>query len=290
MNISPQRVNSSASDSRFAGRTVPGEVSTGFADRNVSSSGKRFAGLTYSGAGTHTTGHEITARSASILIFASICIAAISGNLITGVLLLPVAFLIRRTVMIKRIERERLALSILWPEIIDHIISGLHSGLSLAETLVGLSQRGPIATRSTFKACEETLRTGGDLEQAFVIIKERFNDGLADQVCEVLDFARGTGSRDTSIILRSLGEFIRSDIALRAEIRSKHGWVKNSALIAAIAPWILLLILCTQKNTLEAYSTPSGAIVLTVGIGSTLIAYFWMERVGRLPKVPRIFA
>ena len=206
-----------------------------------------------------------------------------------GVLFLPVALLIRRSVMTRKIERERLALSMLWPEIIDHIISGLHSGLSLAETLVGLSQRGPMATRSTFKACEESLRAGGDLERAFVIIKDRFNDGLADQVCEVLDFARGTGSRDTSIILRSLGEFIRSDIALRAEIRSKHGWVKNSALIAAIAPWILLLILASQRNTLEAYSSPGGAIVLMVGIGSTLIAYFWMERAGRLPNVPRIF-
>jgi tight adherence protein B len=289
MNISPLRVHNSAAGSRFAGRTVSG-VGSRFAGRTVSGVGSRFAGRTVSGVGSRSTGHEISTRSAIILILASVCIAAISGNLIIGVLLLPVGFLIRRTVVMKKIERERLALSILWPEIIDHIISGLHSGLSLAETLVGLSQRGPLATRSTFKACEETLRTGGELEQAFVIIKERFNDGLADQVCEVLDFARGTGSRDTSIILRSLGEFIRSDIALRAEIRSKHGWVKNSALIAAIAPWILLLILCTQKNTLEAYSTPGGAIVLMVGIGSTLIAYFWMERAGRLPKVPRIFA
>jgi tight adherence protein B len=240
--------------------------------------------------GTRSTGHEITVRVASIFIFASVCIAAISGELILGVLSLPVAWLIRRTVVLRKIERERIALSMLWPEIIDHIISGLHSGLSLAETLVGLSQRGPVATRSTFKACEESLRSGGDLEKAFIIIKERFNDGLADQVCEVLDFARGTGSRDTSIILRSLGEFIRSDIALRAEIRSKHGWVKNSALIAAIAPWILLLILSSQKKTIEAFSTSGGVVVLAVGIGSTLIAYFWMERAGRLPNVPRIFA
>jgi tight adherence protein B len=255
-----------------------------------SASGTRFTGRTNSASGTRFTDHEITVRVASIFIFTSVCIAAISGELILGVLSLPVAWLIRRTVVLRKIERERIALSMLWPEIIDHIISGLHSGLSLAETLVGLSLRGPVATRSTFKACEESLRSGGDLEKAFIIIKERFNDGLADQVCEVLDFARGTGSRDTSIILRSLGEFIRSDIALRAEIRSKHGWVKNSALIAAIAPWILLLILSSQKKTIEAFSTSGGVVVLAVGIGSTLIAYFWMERAGRLPNVPRIFA
>jgi len=277
MNVSPQKGYNSASGRFTTGRTVSGV-------------GTRFAGRIVPGVGTRSTGDEITVRVASILIFTSVCIAAISGELILGVLSLPVAWLIRRTVVLRKIERERIALSMLWPEIIDHIISGLHSGLSLAETLVGLSQRGPVATRSTFKACEESLRSGGDLEKAFIIIKERFNDGLADQVCEVLDFARGTGSRDTSIILRSLGEFIRSDIALRAEIRSKHGWVKNSALIAAIAPWILLLILSSQKKTIEAFSTSGGVVVLAVGVGSTLIAYFWMERAGRLPNVPRIFA
>ena len=226
----------------------------------------------------------------SIIMILCCGVAAFSGELILGVLVLPIAILIRRSFSVRRIERDRVALSRLWPEIIDHIISGLHSGLSLAETLVGLSQRGPVPTRGTFRACEEVLRAGGDLGETFVIIKDRFNDVLADQVCEVLDFARGTGSRDTSIILRSLGEYIRSDIALRAEIRSKHGWVKNSALIAAIAPWILLLILSTQKKTVEAFSTSGGVVVLAVGIGSTLLAYIWMDRAGRIPSVPRIFA
>lgn len=186
-------------------------------------------------------------------------------------------------------ERERVELAALWPEIIDHIISGLRAGMSLAETLIGLSHRGPMATRPTFHQCEILLRESGDFPRVFEIIKARFHDGIADQVCEVLDFARGTGSRDTAIILRTLGDFIRSDIALRAEIRAKHGWIKNSALIAAAAPWILLLILSSQAGTVRAFSTPGGTTVLSVGVGMSLLAYIWMERAGRLPVVPRIF-
>ena len=189
----------------------------------------------------------------------------------------------------RRIERERVELAGLWPEILDHIISGLRSGLSLAETLAGLSQRGPTQTRSTFQACELVLRESGDFEKVFKVIKERFHDALADQVCEVLNFARGTGSRDTTITLRTLGDFIRSDVALRAEIRSKHGWIKNSALIAAAAPWILLLILSTQSNTIRAFSTASGVTVLLIGVVMSFAAYLWMGRAGRLPEVPRIF-
>jgi tight adherence protein B len=214
----------------------------------------------------------------------------LAHSLVLALLAALVSVLLPRAIAKRRLERERVELISLWPEIIDHIISGLNSGLSLAETLVGLSSRGPLATRETFQECERILRQGQDFEEIFLLIKERFHDGLADQVCEVLDFARGTGGRDTSIILRSLGDFIRSDISLRAEIRAKHGWIKNSALIAAAAPWILLLILSSQKNTIQAFSTPGGVGVLSVGIAMTVVAYFWMERVGRLPEVPRIFA
>ena len=235
---------------------------------------------------------KYVARNPSTLLacFFGFIALAITRSLLFVIPLTLVSFFIPRIVMRRRSERERIELSELWPEIIDHIISGLHSGLSLAETLVGLSERGPLATRYTFASCGVALREGRDFHEVFLIIKKRFHDGLADQVCEVLDFARGTGSRDTSIILRSLGDFIRSDIALRADIRAKHGWIKNSALIAAAAPWILLLILSSQHNTVQAFSTPGGIVVLLIGVGLSAIAYVWMERAGKLPQVPRIFA
>jgi tight adherence protein B len=121
-------------------------------------------------------------------------------------------------------------------------------------------------------------------------LKEKFNDGVADQVCEVLDFARLSGSRDTSLTLRTLSNFIRRDLALRAEIQAKHSWVKNSAALAAVAPWILLLMLATQPNTLLAYTSKAGFSILLGGALLTLTAYFWMEKVGKLSDTPRIFA
>ena len=89
--------------------------------------------------------------------------------------------------------------------------------------------------------------------------------------------------------MRTLASHIRSDLALRNEIRAKHGWIKNAAILAGIAPWILLVILSTQSSTRSAYSTKGGVAVLIFGILLTLIAYFWMERVGRLDMNPRVF-
>lgn len=190
----------------------------------------------------------------------------------------------------RRVEIERALLQNLWPEILDHVISGLQSGLSLAETLVALGTRGPVKTRSIFLLFSEKLRGGNDFGQALNELKQAFNDGTADQVCEVLEFARVSGSRDTSLTLRTLSNFIRRDLALRAEISAKHSWVKNSAALAAVAPWILLLLLATQENTLRAYTTGAGLTILIIGALLTVVAYFWMEKVGKLSETPRIFS
>jgi tight adherence protein B len=193
-------------------------------------------------------------------------------------------------VLLKRnSESKRMELQTLWPEILDHIISGLQSGLSLAEILVGLGLRGPIKTRSTFILFAENLRTGMDFGRALEELKAHFADGIADQVCEVLDFARLSGSRDTSLTLRTLSNFIRSDLALRSEIQAKHSWVKNSAALAAVAPWILLLLLASQPNTLHAYTSSAGFGILIMGAVLTAVAYIWMEKAGKLREIPRIF-
>ena len=207
-------------------------------------------------------------------------------------LAVPFAFLgaaVPLMVSKRKIEKRKNALANIWPELLDHMISGLRSGLSIAETLTSLAHRGPEVSRPIFVAIERDLRGGMEISAVFKSLKAEFNDPVADQVCEVLDFARGTGSRDTALTLRTLGDFIRSDIAVRGEIRAKLGWVKNSAIVAAVAPWILLAILSAQPSTLAAFSTPTGIAILITGVIMSLAAYFWMGRVGRIPEIPRIF-
>ena len=187
-------------------------------------------------------------------------------------------------------EKTRLELTLLWPEIIDNLISGLRSGLSLAETIIQLGNRGPTQSRPIFVECEKILRDQGAWTDVFFFIKEEFSDPLADHVCEVLDFARSSGSRELTSTLRALGDHIRSDISIRSEIRVKHGWIKNSAIIGTLAPWLLLLILSGQPSTIRAFTTGTGVFVLALGIVMSVIGFLWMGRVGRIEKTPRIFA
>ena len=176
-----------------------------------------------------------------------------------------------------------------WPEVIDHLMSGIQSGLSLTESLSGLSTRGPEILRPAFTQFKAALYGSGDLTQAIEDLRTMFAHHGSDQIFEALIISKALGGSELLQILRSLGDFLRQDLALRREIEVKHGWIKNSAHLSAAAPWILLLLLSTQPSTAAAYSTPTGAIILLIGLAMTAIAYLWMNRLGRLPQTPRIF-
>ena len=218
--------------------------------------------------------------AAVLLMTRSVVIALAIGALAAGI-----AFV---TVRAKNNLNEA-ALIAAWPEVIDHLMSGIQSGLSLTESLAGLSTRGPEILRPAFTQFKATLYGSGDLTQAIEVLKALFAHHGSDQIFEALIISKALGGSELLQILRSLGDFLRQDLALRREIEVKHGWIKNSAHLSAAAPWILLLLLSTQPSTAAAYSTPTGAMILIAGLVMTGIAYIWMNRLGRLPQTPRVF-
>lgn len=210
----------------------------------------------------------------------SIIIALAFGALAAGI-----SFVTVRT----KSHINEAALIAAWPEVIDHLMSGIQSGISLTESLAGLSTRGPEIVRPAFVQFRTTLYGNGDLTVAINELKSMFSHHGSDQIFEALLISKTLGGSELLQILRTLGDFLRQDLALRREIDVKHGWIKNSAHISAAAPWILLLLLSTQPSTAKAYSTPTGAIILIAGLVMTAIAYLWMNRLGRLPQTPRVF-
>jgi tight adherence protein B len=218
--------------------------------------------------------------AAVLLMTRSVVIALAFGTLAAGI-----AFV---TVRAKNNLNEA-ALIAAWPEVIDHLMSGIQSGLSLTESLAGLSTRGPEVLRPAFTQFKATLYGSGDLTQAIEELKALFAHHGSDQIFEALIISKALGGSELLQILRSLGDFLRQDLALRREIEVKHGWIKNSAHLSAAAPWILLLLLSTQPSTAAAYSTTTGAMILVAGLVMTGIAYIWMNRLGRLPQTPRVF-
>jgi tight adherence protein B len=175
------------------------------------------------------------------------------------------------------------------PEIIDHIISGVQSGLSLNQSLINLGTRGPKISQNIFRRYRENTFAGIGFEESIEQLQNEFALSASDQLFESLVFAKNLGGSELLALLRQLGDFTRQDLSLRREISAKQGWIKNSAHLSAGAPWLLLLLLSAQPTTAAAFTTPSGALVLGIGIVLTLSAYLWMGRLSRLPQPARIF-
>jgi tight adherence protein B len=173
---------------------------------------------------------------------------------------------------------------------IDHLISGMQSGLSLNESLVGLATRGPILMRPYFELFRDDVFKTGDFTGALERVKSLLGEPSTDQIIEALLISKTLGGAELINILRLLASFIREDLTLRREILVKQNWIKNSAHLSAGAPWILLLLLSTQPTTAASFSTPSGALVLISGLIMTCLAYIWMNRLSQLPQQSRVFS
>jgi len=204
----------------------------------------------------------------------SIAIATLSSAL---------PFLIGRGRNLKRQREQEVA----WPEAIDSLVSALQAGISIPEALTQLALHGPKVLRPSFAQIQSNLLSLGKFEQVLLKEKKRLDSAISDQVFETLIISKDFGGKDANNALRLLAEFVREDIAVAEEIRTKFGWIRNSALLATAAPWLLLILLSTQDSTVEIYSTPSGALVLSLGVVMTATAYIWMEKVGSLPASPR---
>jgi tight adherence protein B len=187
-----------------------------------------------------------------------------------------------------RARRRRTVLRELWPEVVDNLSSGVRAGLSLPEALGQLAERGPEVLRPAFGAFARDYRATGRFGEALDLLKDRLADPVADRICEALRITREVGGSDLGRLLRSLSAFLREDARTRAELAARQSWTINAARLAVAAPWAVLGILATRPESVRAYNSVAGAVVLVVGGGLSLIAYRLMLRLARLPEDQRV--
>ena len=185
--------------------------------------------------------------------------------------------------------KYELEISASWPEVIDHVVSAIQSGMSLTEALTELSNRGPMVMRPAFTQFKKQVFEDGNFDQGIQNLAEHFKSHASDQIFQALLISKSLGGSELLSILRTLGNFLREDLALRNEIAVKQSWIKNSAHLSSAAPWLLLLLLAMQPSTVDAFSTVTGAGILFIGLFMTVLAYIWMTFLSRLPSVPRVF-
>lgn len=187
-----------------------------------------------------------------------------------------------------RARKRTASLRELWPDVVDHLRSAIRAGLSLPEALMQLGTKGPEELRPAFTEFAADYRSGGQFDPALDSLKARLADPVADRIIEALRLTREVGGTDLGRLLGTLAEFLRDSARTRSELEARQSWTVNAARLAVTAPWIVLALLSTRPEAVEAYSTAGGAVVLGGGLFVSAICYWIMLRIGALPEDERV--
>ncbi len=191
--------------------------------------------------------------------------------------------------IVVRARARRRATRLLWPDVVDQLVSSIRSGQSLPDGLAGLALTGPVDAREPFARFAESYRASADLGACLTELKERLADPTADRIIETIRMSREVGGSELTTVLRNLSSYLRQEAALRSEVEGRQSWVVNAARLGVAAPWVVLLLLASRPEAMAAYNTTAGAVLILVGLGVSVLAYRVMLAIGRIPEERRWF-
>ena len=188
-----------------------------------------------------------------------------------------------------RARTRRAATRVVWPDVVDHLVSAVRSGLALPDSVVSLARAGPALTREAFVDFEAEYRASGNFSLCLDQLKTRLADPVADRIIETLRMSREVGGSELTTVLRNLAAYLRQEAAIRSEVEARQSWVMNAARLGVAAPWIVLLLLTTRPEAAAAYNTAAGGALVVGGLVVSVVAYRIMVAVGRIPEEHRWF-
>ena len=185
---------------------------------------------------------------------------------------------------------NRRALRVVWPDVVDHLVSAVRSGLALPDSVMTLATSGPQVTRPAFSHFATEYRATGNFASGLDALKAQLADPVADRILETLRMSREVGGSELTTVLRALSAYLRQESAIRSEVEARQSWVMNAARLGVAAPWIVLLLLATRPEAAAAYNSPAGGVLIVAGLAVSVVAYRLMIGLGRLPEDRRWFA
>jgi tight adherence protein B len=199
------------------------------------------------------------------------------------------ALLVPSVVVNWRVKSRRKATSVIWPDVVDQLVSSVRSGQALPDSVAGLAHTGPAVTREPFAQFERDYAATGNFGASVTELKDRLADPAADRILETIRMSREVGGSELTLVLRNLGAYLRQEAAIRSEVEARQSWVMNAARLGVAAPWIVLLLLSTRPEAAHAYNSIAGVVLVIGGLAVSVVAYRLMIAIGHLPEERRWF-
>jgi tight adherence protein B len=242
-------------------------------------------------AGLPTTSPAVVVIVSLVCSIAGAALAFVITSVVAVVVCAAAAALVAPSLAISwRARVRRRATRVVWPDVVDQLVSAVRSGLALPDSLMTLAHTGPAVTRSAFVAFSQRYRTTANFSISIDELKVALADPVADRILETLRMSREVGGSELTNVLRSLSVYLRQEAAIRSEIEARQSWVMNAARLGLAAPWVVLFLLTTRPEAALAYNSAGGLALIVAGLVLSVVAYRIMAGIGRLPEQPRWFA
>lgn len=188
----------------------------------------------------------------------------------------------------RRARQHRLRMA--WPGVIDHIRAGIRSGGDVVHAVQALPDNLPSDIAGPLALFRRDTEGGMAADGALGEWGRRLADPVGDRIVEVLRMAHEVGGTDLPDVLNALQRSVRHDIAVREDATAKQSWIRSAAVLAVAAPWVVLAVIGSRAETVSAYQSVEGGVLLIIGALVSAVAFRMMQAIGSLPTQRRWLA
>jgi tight adherence protein B len=176
-----------------------------------------------------------------------------------------------------------------WPGLIEELrVRVGPMGRPVPQGLLEVGLRGPAELRPAFEAAQREWALSTDFERTVSVLKERLADPTADATCETLLVAHEVGG-DLDARLEALAADRRRDLRDRKEADAKQAGARLARWFVVLVPAGMAVAGLNVGDGRAAYRTPTGQLLVAVGIGLVVGCWWWAGRIMHLPEDDRVF-
>lgn len=167
-------------------------------------------------------------------------------------------------------------------EAVVAIAAAVRAGLSVRRAVGEAAREADPPLRAELEAVVRRLETGEPLEEALARLGRGLGLSDARLVVTALAVHRRTGG-DLPALLDEVGQVIRARLEDRRSIRALTTQARSSGVVLAVLPVAFVALLSgTGGDDLGAfYRTPSGAVLILVGLCCQALGFAWMRQIVR---------
>jgi len=169
------------------------------------------------------------------------------------------------------------------PESIDMLVNAMKSGYSLQAAIKFAGDEMPDPLGPEFARVYDEQRLGMEMRNALLKLQERVDTLDCRMFVTALLLQRETGG-NLAEVLTNLATLMRERVGLRGQIDTLTAEPKLSAIVLALMPVILFIIVgfLNPDYMSPLWTTPGGRLLSLYALTSVLLGYFVLRKIGQI--------